>query len=112
MVSMEGIAQECATFYTASNIGAGSPCKMVAKLAVAPCNDGDDFFGIAIKREGTLCSVIFRGFVTLPYFGTTPSYGFTGLAADGAGGVKVSSTAVKRLVVAIDSSSKTLTLLL
>ena len=33
-------------------------------------------------------------------------------AADGAGGVKVSSTAVKRLVVAIDSSSKTLTLLL
>ena len=112
MITMEGIAQECATFQTANTLSPGIPCKLIAKMSVAPCHDGDEFIGVAARQEGTLCSVIFRGFVTLPYSGTTPSYGFTGLAADGAGGVKVSSTAVKRLVVAIDSSSKTLTLLL
>lgn len=112
MVSMEGIAQECATFYTAVELSPGVPCKMSAKLAVGRCNDGDDFIGVVTKREGNLCSVIFRGFVTVTFSGTVPNYGFVGLAADGAGGVKVSSTAVKRLIVATDNVNKTLTVLL
>lgn len=112
MITMEGIAQECATFQTSSSLNPGIPCKLIAKMLVAPCQDGDEFIGVAARQEGALCSVIFRGFVTLHFSGTAPTYGYVGLAADGAGGVKVSATAVKRLVVAVSTVSKTITLLL
>lgn len=112
MLSMQGIAQESATFFIASSIAPGRPCKMITKMTVSNCNDGDDFFGVSVKTEGSLCSVIFHGFVTMPYTGTVPAVGYTGLAANGAGGVKASTTAIKRLVVATDTDNKTVTLLL
>ena len=79
MITMEGIAQECATFQTANTLSPGIPCKLIAKMSGAPCHDGDEFIGVAARQDGTLCSVIFRGFVTLPFSGTTPSYGYVGL---------------------------------
>ena len=55
-----------------------------------------------------------RGFVTLPYSGTTPpSLGYNALAADGDGGVKLADSSVRqRLVVEVDSTASTVTFLL
>ena len=68
----------------------------------------------AVSRGKDACSVQLRGFVTLPYSGTTaPSLGYNALEADGAGGVKVGeSSARERLVVEVDATAGKVTFLL
>ena len=54
-----------------------------------------------------------RGFVTAGYSGTAPGLGQTALCADGEGGVKTAATGgTSCLVVDVDTTAKTVTILL
>ena len=62
--------------------------------------------------RGDLVTVQYRGFVTLPYSGTAPSVGYGILAADGAGGVKGAQSGESYLIVNVDTTAKTVCVLL
>ena len=98
-VCYEGIGELCATF-SCGNLAEGAP--VIAGVVKA------------VSRGKDACSVQLRGFVTLPYSGTTaPSLGYNALEADGAGGVKVGeSSARERLVVEVDATAGKVTFLL
>lgn len=73
------------------------------------CADGDKFAGLVHTAEPMYASVQLHGFVTVPYSGTAPSYGFVNLLADGTGGVKVGSTGRSHLVVNVNRTAGTVT---
>lgn len=115
MVSYEGIGRLCATF-SCEDLAVGTPVRVSDAGTVTACSKGNEVAGVvaAVSRGRDACSVQLRGFVTLPYSGTTPpSVGYNALAADGDGGVKLADSSVRqRLVVEVDSTASTVTFLL
>ena len=109
-LSYEGIGQWAATF-ACTEAAEGELVKISGSGAVAACGDGDDFCGmvLSVSRGGDACSVALGGMVTAGYTGEAPALGWTGLAADGTGGVKPSENGREFLVVDVDTSAKTVT---
>ena len=121
MHSFEGIGQWAATFACAEaeeeeeKVTEGAVVKMAANGTVDLCADGDAFCGavLAVSRDGQACTVALGGMVTVPYTGTTaPALGWSGLSADGSGGVKAASGGRAHLVVDVDTDGKTVTFVL
>ena len=108
-VSYEGIGQWAATF-TCADVAEGQVVKISGNGEVAPCADGDKFCGVVISvgRDGMACAVAMGGMVTVPYTGSAPALGWTGLAGDGQGGVKAAEGR-DYLVADVDESGKTVT---
>ena len=109
-ISFEGIGQWAATF-ACGETAVGQVVKVSGNGEVAACADGDSFCGVVVylARDGAACSVALGGMVRVPYTGTAPTVGWTGLAADGAGGVKVLTTGRSYLVADVDAAGKTVT---
>ncbi len=111
MVSFNGIGQWCATFL-GETISEGSVVKVSASQTVAACAAGDPFCGVAVAGRDGAVTVQVGGFVTVSYSDSVPAVGFTGLSADGSGGVKSDESGVKRWVVETDETAQTVTVLL
>ena len=109
-LSYEGIGQWAATF-ACTEAAEGELVKISGSGAVAACGDGDDFCGmvLSVSRGGDACSVALGGMVTAGYTGSTPALGWSGLAGDGAGGVKTSESGREYLVVDVDTTAQTVT---
>lgn len=73
--------------------------KVSANGTVAACAAGDDFCGmvLSVGRGGDACAVALGGMVTagytVPAEGAAPALGWSGLSADGEGGVRRTRTA-------------------
>ena len=108
--SYEGIGQWAATF-ACSNLQEGAVVKIGGNSTVAACGDGDAFCGqvIACAADGKACSVAMGGLVTASYSGTAPAAGWGKLSADGSNGVKADSNGTDYLIVAVDTTAKTVT---
>ena len=108
--SYEGIGQWCATF-AGSQAEEGQVVKLTAGKTVGPCAAGDGFCGVvqSVSRDGEACTVALGGMVRVNYTGTAPALGWSGLSADGSGGVKADSAGRSYLVVDVDESDKTVT---
>lgn len=111
MVSFNGIGQWCATFL-GEDIPEGSVVKVSEAQTAAACGAGDPFCGVAVAGRDGAVSVQVGGFVTVGYSEGTPAVGFTGLSANGSGGVKSDESGVKRWVVETDETAQTVTVLL
>lgn len=109
--SYEGIGAWCASF-ACTDVTEGSPVKPSANGTVAECASGDVFCGIAaaVAHDGSACAVQLAGLVTVKYSGTAPTLGTAKLAADGNGGVSVTSGGASYAVFAVDSAAKTVTI--
>ena len=112
--SFEGIGQWSATFACGSGVAEGKVVKISANGTVSACADGNAFAGVVdvVGRDGAACAVILGGMVEVPYTGTTPVLGWSGLSADGTGGVKADSVGHSYLVVDVDSTGGTVTFVL
>ena len=113
MVSFEGIGQWSATF-ACTDVQEGQVVKISGNGEVGKCADGDAFCGVVntVGRDGAACGVVLGGMVTVPYTGSAPALGWSGLAADGSGGVKADGAAGKVLVAAVDESAMSVTFVL
>ena len=111
--SYEGIGQWCATF-AGSQAEEGQVVKVSANGTVSACADGNGFAGVVdvVGRDGAACAVILGGMVEVPYTGTAPALGWSGLSANGTGGVKADSVGHSYLVVDVDSTGGTVTFVL
>ena len=109
--SFEGIGQWSATF-ACDGVQAGQVVKISGGGTVAPCAAGEDFCGVALTagRDGRACAVVLGGMVTAAFTGTAPAPGWTGLAADGRGGVQAADSGRKYLVADTDGETVTFVL--
>ncbi len=110
-VSFDGVGQVCATFL-GGGLTDGQVVKMSGSGTVAACKAGDLFCGVAMCCKDDACSVQVGGFVTVGFSGTAPAAGWCELAADGEGGVKTAEAGVKCLVVDVDATAETVTIML
>lgn len=112
-ISFNGIGDITATFY--GNVEEGDIVRISSARTVSKAVQGGEFFGVCKSKSSDICAVMLRGFVTLGYSGTAPSIGNVKLASAGDNKVKVSSTddaEVNTLVVDVDTTEKTVTILL
>ncbi len=108
-VAFNGYKESLATFKAANGLTAGVPVKVSANGTVDRCAAGDNFCGVASGVGSGYASVQMGGFVSLPYTGATaPVVGYTSLAADGSGGVKVVTEGGRSMLVfEVDTTVKT-----
>ncbi|MBE6985164.1 MAG: hypothetical protein E7434_06100 [Ruminococcaceae bacterium] len=111
-VSFENIGQVCATFHCDDGVAVGAPCSMSRTGTVGASDDEENFIGVVESIKNNYACVTVRGFVTLPYSGTTPGIGYCTLTGDGAGKIKVCVDGNSYLVAAVDTVNKTATILL
>jgi len=106
-----GIGQWAATFACGGVAAEGQMVKVSGSGQVSACAAGEDFCGqvLSVGRDGGACSVALGGLVTAPYSGTAPALGWSGLAADGSGGVQAASAGRSYRVVDVDEAGKTVT---
>ena len=108
-LSYEGIGQWAATF-ACDDLAEGELVKI--------CGAGDDFCGmvLSVSRGGDACAVALGGMVTagytVPAEGAAPALGWSGLSADGEGGVQADADGSTYLVVDVDTTAKTVTFVL
>lgn len=106
-VSFESISQTCVTFRTTEAALTGKVVKITDNATVGTCADGERFCGAAVSVRDGVCAVVIGGYVELPYTGTAPAVGYTGLSANGTGGVKADAEGHTYLVVQVDESTMT-----
>lgn len=111
-ISFEGVGQVCATFL-GGGLTEGQVVKLTGNGTAGACGAGDLFCGVALCCKDDACTVQVGGFVSAAYSGTAPAVGWTALTADGSGGVKtVSSGGRTCLVTSVDTTAKTVTIML
>lgn len=108
-ISFGGIGEYAATFHNSEALpaAAGKAVKISGNGEVSACSAGDNIAGVCISAGAQFAAVQLRGFVKLPYSGTSPTLGFVKLSADGSGGIKADSNGREYLVVEVDTSAKT-----
>lgn len=111
-ISMQGIGAQCMSAKKGASGTAGYPCKISANDTVINAASGDAFCGVITGLRGTLATVQYAGFVTLPYSSTAPSVGYAILVADGSGGVKTAQSGKSYLVTNVNTTAGTVTVLL
>jgi len=110
-VSFEGVGQVCATFL-GSKLVEGQVVKMKSSGTVGACSADDLFCGVALCCKDDACTVQVGGFAAVGYSGTAPAVGWCSLAADGKGGVKSAASGLTCLVADVDTTAKTVTIML
>ena len=111
-ISMQGIGAEFLTAKKGTAATAGYPCHFSANDTVANSASAAAFSGVVAGVRGSLVTVQYKGFVTVPYSGTAPSVGYGILVADGSGGVKSAQSGNSYLIVNVDTTAGKLCLLL
>ena len=112
--SYEGIGQWAATFACEGNVAEGQMVKVGGNGAVTSCADGERFAGqaAAVGRDGRACGVTLGGMVTAAYTGSAPALGWSGLSANGSGGVQADGSGWAYLVVDVDTAAMAVTFVL
>lgn len=111
-LSYEGFGVNALTFRCSAKINDGAPVKFNKPNYVVTCSDGNEFHGVVIDSDTSYASVQMRGIVTVNYTGTAPTLGYCVLSANGASGVKVSTTGNKYLVVSVNEDLNEVTFLM
>ena len=109
MISFKGFDQKILTFKVASAIDAGTPVKISANSTVAKAA----FVGIVSSSSDDAAAVIMGGYVELPYSGdSAPALGTVTVATDGNGGITAASTGRTVTVLTVDTTAKTVGIIL
>lgn len=112
-VSTKGFCENVLTLKAASGLTVGVPVAVSANDTVSSAGADAKFCGVGVNVNGGYAGVQLCGAVTLPYTGTeAPAVGYAALAADGAGGVKVSTKGNNYLVLNVNTAAKTVSFML
>lgn len=107
-IKFNGIRNTIVTFKANGAIAENTPVRPSANHTVAPSTSGTAFIGVTINQSKNLVGVQVQGYFELPYSSTVPSVGFTRLAADGNGGVKIDTANGRECaIVFVDEVNKT-----
>lgn len=105
-VKFDGYGEKLLTFECAESLKVGDLVKMVGSETVGVCSSGDKFIGVCRAVRDGFASVQLSGYTELPYSDSI-TVGHLILAADGSGGVKISTSGTSYWVIAVDTVNKT-----
>lgn len=107
MLYYNGYGENALTFIIDTTATKGAPVVVTQQDTVNDATDGQDFIGICKDSNDITVTVIMDGYVEVPYTGTEPTVNICSLVSNGAGGVKVSSTAKRNYrVLKVDKVNK------
>ena len=107
-VSFSGFNEKSTTFICSQDVEAGKVVKVTENGTVSSCENGDDFCGVVTDVRGDCATVQLTGYIRMPYSGSAPALGYTGLAADGNGGIVASENGKVYLVTDLDKTDNTI----
>ena len=110
-VSFEGLGETVATFANSasSSVAVGDLVKITGNGQVAPCAAGNAFCGVCVSADESFAAVQLRGFMTVPYTGVDPAFGYIKFAAADRNRIKMDSTNGRDcLIIERDTAGKTL----
>lgn len=114
-VSFQGIGRQIITTKAASSIRKGDLCYFNASMTVAPASGGRAFSGkvLQVYADGT-ASVQIHGYIEVQYQSTAPITGtdLQSISCETATSVKADANGRKYLVVSLDTTKKTVGILL
>lgn len=111
-ISYQSVAQECITLYATDGLKVGGVCSVIKNDTANPSLECDMFAGVVADIRGKFCSVIVRGFVTVPYMGDAPIVGWQRLTAGDNGLVQYDPSGSRYFVTNVNTTDKTVTFLL
>ena len=115
-VNFEGILDEVVTFDFKAGVESGKLVKMSENDTVENCAADDNFIGVCVNRASDNAGVKIKGFVTLTYATgsgiSAPSVGYNKLVCASDSAVKVGASGREYLAVNVDTTAKTVTILL
>ena len=103
-ITHEGVGAVVVTCSVEEEIKEPTLVKMVGDYAVAPCQPGEKFCGVALKSRNGLAPVQFKGFVTVGY-SQTISLGWNNVLTDSYDGITPNEAGMPVLVVAKHENS-------
>lgn len=107
-IKLNGISNNVITFKANGNVTVGIPVRPSSNYSVVACTANSTFLGVVVNKSNDLVGVQVSGYFELPYSSTTPSIGFSKLAADGKGGLLLDSTYGRECaIVYVDTATKT-----
>ncbi len=98
-ISFTGINEQVITFKAAEALEPGTLVKISANGTVSPCADGDKITGVVLFCRENLAAVQINGFVSLPYTGSTPAFGYSKICAASATEIKADNADGRELLV-------------
>lgn len=107
-VSFSGFNEKSTTFICSQDVEAGKVVKVTENGTVSLCANGDGFCGVATDVRGDCATVQLVGYIRMPYSGSAPALGYTGLVADGNGGITGGDDGKTYLVTDIDKTDNTI----
>lgn len=111
-VSFNGYGESVTTFEADNSVTPGCPVKMTGNGKVGPCTAKEAFCGIALNVRNGFAAVQLKGFYgKLPYTGSSMAVGAQKLGA-ASDKVEVTTTGKECLVVEVDSTTSTCSIIL
>lgn len=101
-----------ATFGTTSALTVGTPVKMKESGVVEAAASGDDPIGVVVSIDGDEVGVQIGGCIECACEDGTLAVGFGNIQANGTGGIAKGTTGKTRLILAVDTTAKTATVML
>jgi len=101
--SYQGFHREVASF--AGTVQPGDPVALSGNGTVAPAEDGQEFIGVCVSRQGDLAGVQLCGAVEAGFTGAPPALGYGALAAAGSQAVKSAESGRSRLILSVDEDA-------
>jgi hypothetical protein len=108
--NFNGLHEAVATFK--GNVNVGTFVTFLSNGVVAEAEADKDIIGYCVSRRKDLAGVQLRGAVTVGYTGTAPTLGYCNLLTATSTSVKVSSSGKTFLVLEVDTTKKSVTILL
>ena len=109
-ICFEGIGEVAATFCVEDGIEltAGQAVTLVGDSEVGMGTDGDALSGVVIHAEKDGCAAVqVGGMCKVKFTDAAPAIGWTGIAVDGTGKVKVAEGGMKCMVISVDAEAGT-----
>ncbi|MDF2567118.1 MAG: hypothetical protein K0R90_574 [Oscillospiraceae bacterium] len=111
-ISFGGVGQTVVTLECKTGISIGDIVSMKDNNEVQAAVVDEKFVGVCVSKNGTYAGIQIKGAVTVKYSGTAPTVGYQTLAAGADNTVAVKPTGITYLVVNVNSTEKTATIIL
>ena len=107
-----GFNTKAITLNAEGTVTEGMAVKLSASDAVTKAGADEKFCGVCSAVRGGYASVVMAGHVKVGYSDAAPTIGYCNLVSDGNGNVKISTAGKEYLVVDVDTTNKTIEIII
>lgn len=109
---LNGFNTKEVTLYTNEAINIGDAVMLSENATAVLPSSGENFCGVCTDKRDNYITVAMTGFAQTFYSGSAPTIGYNKLSADGNGKVKTGDSGREILVAEVDTTNKTISIIL